>query len=153
MLSRSIPQNPSKTAVLPVLPLVAALGNVDYCAVLKRYLKGPHFCHVVVCQNAGSKPNGLEFNNYKNCDFSFPVLGCKTIKGADANTLCIFPFRYKGKTYNTCTLKDARNTNNEAWCSTKVDRSGKHVSGKGKWGNCGQGCPFPEILGREGKYS
>ena len=82
--------------------------------------------------------------------FSFvPVLGCKTIKGADANTVCILPFRYKGQTYDTCTLKDADKTNNEAWCSTKVDTSGKHVTGKGKWGNCGQGCPFTNV---EGKY-
>ena len=83
--------------------------------------------------------------------YSIPVLGCKTTKGADSNTLCIFPFWYKGKNYDTCTLKDADNTNNEAWCSTKVDRSGKHVTGKGKWGNCGQGCPFPEIQDSDGK--
>jgi hypothetical protein len=88
--------------------------------------------------------NGGSLRNF----YSIPVLGCKTIKGADSNTLCIFPFRYKGKTYDTCTLKDADNTNNEAWCSTKVDRSGKHVTGKGKWGNCGQGCPFPNGGGK-----
>ena len=75
--------------------------------------------------------------------FSIPVLGCKTTIGADPNTLCIFPFRYKGKTYDACTWKDADQTNNQAWCSTKVDNLGNHV--RGKWGDCGQGCPFPEI--------
>ena len=74
--------------------------------------------------------------------FSIPVLGCKTTIGADPNTLCIFPFRYKGKTYDACTWKDADQTNNQAWCSTKVDRFGKHVQEQGNWGNCGQGCQF-----------
>ena len=71
--------------------------------------------------------------------FFFSFLGCKTIKGADPNALCIFPFRYRDKTRDTC----IGITNNQAWCSTKVDSLGNHVLGK--WGNCGQGCPFPEI--------
>ena len=65
--------------------------------------------------------------------------------------MCILPFRYKGRTYDACTLKDADKTNNEPWCSTKVDRSGQHVTGKGKWGNCGQGCPLPDIPDNDGK--
>ena len=72
--------------------------------------------------------------------FLFSFLGCKTIKGADPNALCIFPFRFRGKTHDTCI-----GTNNQAWCSTKVDNLGNHVRGKSKWGYCGQGCPFPEI--------
>ncbi len=31
----------------------------------------------------------------------------------------------------------------QAWCSTEVDDDGHHVGGKGRWGNCGQGCPIP----------
>ena len=71
--------------------------------------------------------------------FLFSFLGCKTIKGADPNALCIFPFRFRGKTHDTC----IGTTNNRAWCSTKVDNLRNHV--RGKWGYCGQGCPFPEI--------
>ena len=33
---------------------------------------------------------------------------------------------------------------NKAWCSTKVDESGKHVNGERMFGICGNGCPFPE---------
>ena len=38
---------------------------------------------------------------------------------------------------------------NKAWCSTKVDESGKHVNGERMFGICGNGCPFPE---NEGKF-
>ena len=30
-------------------------------------------------------------------------------------------------------------TENKPWCSTKVDRNGKHV--KGNWGSCETNCP------------
>ena len=70
---------------------------------------------------------------------------CETDGGANPNRPCIFPFRFKGKSYNTCTLKDAEYTNNKAWCSTQVDKFENHISGQGKWGNCGQGCPFPDL--------
>ena len=32
--------------------------------------------------------------------------------------------------------------NDGAWCSTEVDDDGVHVSGQGKWGICGPGCPI-----------
>ena len=89
--------------------------------------------HLVYDKNSGLKVLGT---------FLFSFLGCKTIKGADPNALCIFPFRFRGKMHDTCI-----GTNNQAWCSTKVDNLGNHV--KGKWGDCGQGCPFPEI--KDGK--
>ena len=84
-----------------------------------------------------TKIGGLRYQEL----FFFSFLGCKTIKGGDPNALCIFPFRYRGKTYDTCITIGI--TNNQAWCATKVDNLGNYV--RGKWGNCGQGCPFPEI--------
>ena len=31
----------------------------------------------------------------------------------------------------------------QPWCSTEVDETGHHKGGRGKWGNCGAGCPIP----------
>ena len=31
----------------------------------------------------------------------------------------------------------------QPWCSTEVDDNGHHKGGRGKWGNCGPGCPIP----------
>ena len=31
----------------------------------------------------------------------------------------------------------------QPWCSTQVDETGHHIGGRGKWGNCGPGCPIP----------
>ena len=55
----------------------------------------------------------------------------------------MFPFKYKGKTYSTCTNKVKRLTNNLPWCSTKVDKRGNHIGSKGNWGNCDETCPLP----------
>merc|ERR1712183_199361 len=49
---------------------------------------------------------------------------------------CIFPFTYKGVTYNTCTKADSE----LAWCATEV-----HASGKG---DCDESCPT-ECLTRQ----
>jgi hypothetical protein len=29
-------------------------------------------------------------------------------------------------------------------CSIEVDSNGKHIGGQGKWGDCGEGCPFSD---------
>jgi len=58
---------------------------------------------------------------------------CKTTDG-DRDTPCVFPFKFKGTTYSICTK--SKDPDNEAWCSTKVDTDGNHVTGKGKWGHC-----------------
>ena len=52
---------------------------------------------------------------------------------------CIFPFTYKGVTYNTCTYVD--HPEQKEWCSTKVDENGVHVSGGNNWGECRGPCP------------
>ena len=53
---------------------------------------------------------------------------------------CIFPFEFKGIDHNQC-IWDG-DSENGAWCSTKVDSKGKHLSGYGNWGNCASECPF-----------
>ena len=53
----------------------------------------------------------------------------------------MFPFRYNGTSYNTCTLDSAEE--NERWCSTLVDDNNNHVPGGGHYGDCGPKCPLP----------
>ena len=56
---------------------------------------------------------------------------------------CIFPFKYNGGVYNTCTNEMKHVTNNLPWCSTKIDETGYHIGGEGNWGNCDETCPLP----------
>ena len=52
------------------------------------------------------------------------------------NKPCIFPFKYKGKFYASCTKADT--TNGKAWCATEVDDSGTVIDQK--WGDCNDDC-------------
>ena len=72
-------------------------------------------------------------------------LGCKTNGGAKPNTLCVFPFKFKGVMYTACTNVEA----DYYWCSTQVDGNGTHT--RGNWGKCNNECPngkdiYPELF-------
>lgn len=47
--------------------------------------------------------------------------------------LCVFPFKYKGKSYDKCITEEK----NRPWCATAVD-----YQGDGKWGFCVNGKNF-----------
>ena len=72
---------------------------------------------------------------------------CYTVSGPGANKPCIFPFRFNGVSYNTCTLDSAEE--NKPWCSTLVDENNNHVPGGGHYGDCGPKCPLPDIASKE----
>ena len=61
-----------------------------------------------------------------------------TKQGNDVHN-CIFPFIYKGQTYEKCTTVDS--DNEKPWCAydiqpgTEVPQDGKH------WGDCNFDCP------------
>ena len=55
----------------------------------------------------------------------------------------MFPFKFESKTYSTCTNRLKDKTNHLPWCSTKVDKKGRHISSRGNWGNCDKTCPLP----------
>ena len=62
---------------------------------------------------------------------------CSTVSGPDAGARCIFPFKFRGISYNDCrTQHDGRK-----WCATEVDHNGWALLRKGKWGYCpDEGC-------------
>ena len=81
-------------------------------------------------------------------DLNLPLeLACTTKTGPDPNKPCQFPFKYKSITYNQCTIDGNEENETSAWCSTKVDDSGNHVAGQGKYGFCEPKCQ-PKNIGR-----
>ena len=70
------------------------------------------------------------------------ILECKTVSNND----CVFPFIYKGVSYNSCTK--AESSNGAPWCATKVDSNGEAVNGA--WEDCDEGCPGTSFTCNEG---
>lgn len=70
-----------------------------------------------------------------------------TVSGPKPDKPCIFPFKYDGKIFKTCTYYDYDVGEDQAWCATKVDSSGNYIYGDTRqqenWGNCGPKCPIP----------
>ena len=52
------------------------------------------------------------------------------------NQLCQFPFRYKGKMYDSCIIIDST----EPWCSLKTDNNRTHIEEATTRGKCGPQC-------------
>ena len=60
---------------------------------------------------------------------------CRRTTGGTApeSTACSFPFVYKGKSYDECTVDDNLGM---LWCSTTVEDMTSKFDGSGVWGNC-----------------
>jgi len=82
-------------------------------------------------------------NRWGDCDFGSRFSSCDsrssttciTSGGPRPNRPCVFPFRYNGKTYSTCT--DI--TIGRYWCSTATRSDGTHITGR--YGLCPSTCP------------
>jgi len=61
------------------------------------------------------------------------AIGCHTYLG----NKCIFPFKFKGKTFTKCE-QDKNSQKALTWCATEVDSQGEMV--QGKWEYCHSGC-------------
>ena len=59
---------------------------------------------------------------------------CVTDGGNQSGQKCVFPFTYRDTTYHSCTKRDI----GKPWCSTRTDRSGRHMTGF--WGYCPNAC-------------
>ena len=78
----------------------------------------------------------LLFSNCNNHSI-FLADTCITIAGPSNGTTCVFPFIFSHVTYEACTME----TEDEPWCSTKVDDNNVHIGGEGNWGYCDLECP------------
>jgi hypothetical protein len=60
---------------------------------------------------------------------------CYTVghSGVGPGKACVFPFTYKGKTYNECTTNYAIG-HATSWCSVETDKDGNHIDGR--YGKC-----------------
>ena len=77
-----------------------------------------------------------------------PSPGCVTVRGPAVNKQCVFPFEFRGVTYNECTFELNEFWEPDPWCSTSTDHIGDHVGERGNWGFCSTDCkiapPPPE---------
>merc|ERR550519_1558321 len=64
---------------------------------------------------------------------------CLTEGGNIVGAPCVFPFRHRGVTYNSCTYAGGFD---KPWCSTATDRRGNHILGN--FGDCNSACPVEE---------
>jgi len=64
------------------------------------------------------------------------------VSGPSTGRACVFPFTYSGKVYTECAKWIHGETEEgEFWCSTKVDKFGRHITGMGHYGFCSSNCP------------
>jgi len=72
--------------------------------------------------------------------------------GSKTRQRCKFPFKFKGKTFRSCTKFE--DPDEKLWCSTKVDDDGKHIGKKGFWGHCEKGryCKYGHVISKIQDY-
>ena len=68
---------------------------------------------------------------------------CKPV----AKYRCLFPFKFKNKTYNSCTKVE---NNGIDWCATTVDKTTLEAR---KWGNCTESCPTEDSIGKKNVFN
>ena len=83
-------------------------------------------------------------SDFGNCDteyWPFRPGKPKYSRNNEFDTPCVFPFKYKGITYQSCTFVRRYDNNSkeaiepdEPWCATGIDSQGNVI--EGKWGVC-----------------
>merc|ERR1719477_279329 len=77
-----------------------------------------------------------ETNALSSCqEEQISLQSCTTQSGPYPSQPCVFPFRYNGVTYTSCTTQDK----SQAWCSTTTTLAGTHIPGY--FGYCPSSCP------------
>merc|ERR1712154_450464 len=67
---------------------------------------------------------------------SLSLTPCTTDSGPQSGQSCVFPFRYNGVVYSTCTTEGQA----QPWCATSVDTAGDFQDGQ--YGFCPSSCPY-----------
>merc|ERR1712223_1250200 len=80
-----------------------------------------------------------DFSDEVDCDQK-PVCKTKMTKDKPKKAKCQLPFKWNDELHTACPPDP--DVPGEYWCSTKVTKSGKHVTGN--WGFCSKGCPLEE---------
>jgi len=121
-----------------VFPFIYKGKEYNECTFQKGDVKA--WCSTKVDGN-GKHVGGQRQWGY--CEKECPVqeeAQCRTTGGGRKNAPCIFPFKYKGKSYTKCVWQKDEP---QPWCSTKVTKLGFHVGKQGQWGHCNEHCPMP----------
>ena len=87
----------------------------------------------------GQNLDGVEFigrRDYYNSPKDFYTACHYTECRTTDNSLCSFPFRYKGRSYSSCITIDSPH----AWCSLTTDRMNNHIGGENTKGKCSDAC-------------
>merc|ERR1711953_1233543 len=66
---------------------------------------------------------------------SLSLTSCTTDSGPQSGQSCVFPFRYNGVVFTTCTTEGQA----QPWCATSVDTAGEFQDGQ--YGFCPSSCP------------
>ena len=95
-----------------------SVGHKDYSGCLILTQQHPHQLNGGLFEkcrrNEGFNGNPVTSNDQSICEYT----ECGTTSGK----FCEFPFKYKGRLYDTCiTLDDKGSEPGDAWCSTAVD--------------------------------
>jgi hypothetical protein len=83
----------------------------------------------------GTSCQQIEFRSDRTIEAICQQMQCQTV----SNDLCIFPFKFVGRSYDTCITLS--HPSKEAWCSTKLFQ-GEHI-GKSLT-SCQQDCPVTD---------
>ena len=104
--------------------------------------QGKEWCSVQVDRNGVHVSNRGRWghcnrntcNNFIDDNPGEKSITCKTNGSGKAarGTPCVFPFTIGSETFHECTRK--HDSNNQLWCSTRVDSRGVHI--RGNWGHC-----------------
>merc|ERR1712106_393056 len=87
----------------------------------------------------GNRWGDCETSSLSSCqEETISVPTCTTDSGPYSAQACVFPFRYNGVTYDSCTTQDK----SAAWCSTNTTLAGTHIPGY--FGYCPSSCPGAE---------
>jgi len=95
------------------------------------------FIYILACTSDFQCTAGSE--NGQSCDDSI----CQECKTDDSQNRCVFPFKYKGQTYNACSNLDVED--GKSWCAINIVPNTEvlpEANRKGTtWDYCGRECP------------